>query len=304
MRRSEFEEANEPSRPCGWCCTPRGLDAAVLLGENHCGVKGKTRATMIRNSANAIRNWAEAQADRFGVVAAVVSLFVSLLITVVAVVVVGFFLPFSSVNRDVAVGDAFGAGIFLLAIVAAAVAVLAYVQSSRRPKLETKRWFRSLKDESLISESEFPRDPTSRKFTGRPPDGVASGPTYLVPLEPAVLRLRLENTGQVAAKNVAVLLRLEGIYFDPPPTPDPGSPWSFFPTPRGWKIQWQGGMDRPVYPNGPGRTPSFDLTGMWALSDIEHTGFGAIVTFADDLKKPKEDPLVINAAPSPAPAAP
>jgi hypothetical protein len=253
---------------------------------------------MIHKAADAIRNWTDAQIQRFGVAAAVVSVVVSFLITATAVLVVGFVLPFSSSNRDAAVGDAFAAGIFLLAIVAAAVAVLAYAQASRRPKLETSWVFESLVDGRRISESEFPRDPNSRRFTDRAPDAVIEGPISLVPLEPAVLYLTLDNYGNVAAKNVAVLFRLEGIYFSPAPTVN--RPWSLYPTDLGWKVQWEGGVDRPVYPGVIPRTPRLELTGMWALSEITHTDLGGVFTFADDLKQPDEQSLEINAARSPA----
>jgi hypothetical protein len=61
----------------------------------------------------------------------------ALLITVGALVIV-LLVPPSPANLDVAIGDVFAGGIFLLAVVAAVVAVFSYAQSSRQPMLSTE----------------------------------------------------------------------------------------------------------------------------------------------------------------------
>jgi hypothetical protein len=232
---------------------------------------------------------------RLGLVSAVVSLSVALAITAIALVTV-LLVHFSSADRLIAVGDVFGGGIFLLAVVAAVVAVLAYADSSRRPKLLTAWSFRSLRDGSIVSSAELAADLGIRNFTDPAPT-CACGSGDLVPLEPVKLELRVENHGEVAAKNVAVAFYLEGIYFSPRPAVDPQ--WRFFEKDNGWQIQWESGADRVVYPGAIPRTPSIELTGMWAFSEITHTDWGSVATFADDLKQPGIHPLRIDAASPP-----
>jgi hypothetical protein len=227
-----------------------------------------------------------------GLFVTITLLSVALAITAGALITV-LLVPFSSSNRLNAVAVVFGGGIFLLAFVAAVVAVLAYNESSRRPRLRTEWFFRSLHDGSILS-SEIPRDRRARNFN-EPIPVCGSGAGDLVPLEPVKLQLRVENSGEVAAKNVAVALYLEGIYFSPPPSGDPH--WSFSKKDNGWQVQWEGGVDRPVYPGAIPRTPFIELTGMWAFSEIIHSERGIVATFADDLKEPRMHPLAIDAAP-------
>jgi hypothetical protein len=114
----------------------------------------------------------------------------------------------------------------------------------------------------------------------------------------------VQNDGEVAAKNVAVLFRLEGIYFNPPPKLDRRSTWRFLPgDEKGWRVQWEGGVDRPVYPRL-GRTLGVELTGMWAATRTTHSDWGAVITVTDDLKQPNTQLLQVKAALPPAAAPP
>ncbi len=246
-----------------------------------------------------IRKWAATLLRRFGLLGAVVSLLVAFLITVIALIAVSFFVPFSSNNRNIAVGDAFAAGIFMLAAVAAVVAVLAYYQASQRPILNTTWSFRDLRDGSLVPEGNFPRAAPSVQPVDHDdlPDWL--DPNDLVPLKPSKLGLHVENSGEVSAKNVAVMLNLSGIYFSPAPRVDTGSPWRLYQEDWGCKIQWEGGSDRSVYLGRP-RIPSIALTGMWVLPELGDEP-GEIVTLSD-LTEPEQHDLTISAAPAPAPA--
>lgn len=234
---------------------------------------------------------------RPGLAAAIASLVVASLITIASIVVV-FSMPLSSSNRDVAVGDSFGGGIFLLAVVAAVVAVLAYAESSRRPKLKTRWGFWSAPGSFIWGG--LPTDTARRDFTDIRPASVRDQGD-LVALAPVEFSLAVENDGEVAARNVAVLIRLEGIYFSPVPSLDSGGPWRIIPTPKGTNIQWEGGADRAVYPGEIPRTPSLKLTGLWADTQVTHTDWGEVITFADDLRHPERHPLQIDAALPPTP---
>jgi hypothetical protein len=149
-----------------------------------------------------------------------------------------------------------GGGILLLAAVAAIVAVLAYADSSRRPKLKTALEFRSLRTGELIPSHMIPRDEGVRGFTGDLPRPAAIG--KLVPLEPVNLRVVITNSGEVAGKNVLVVYFLENVFFSPVRLVGPE--WKLSPKVPGWQLQWEGG--RPVFPGELPRGPSIDLTGM------------------------------------------
>ena len=223
-------------------------------------------------------------------VALAVSVLAAFVFTLIAVVVV-FVLPLSSTNKDVAVGDAFAMGTFLLAAFAGVTAVVAYAQASRRPRLKTTWKFLSLRDRSEIG-NKFSRDPGIRDaFQGRLPGSVRA--SDLVPLESVTLRARVVNDGDAAAKEVAIVFFLEGIYFSPPPTLDPRSRWSFEADDEGWKITWEGGTGALIYANIP-RAPTVDLTGMWAVPHIEYTDWSGVLTVADGVKEPEIQPLKLE----------
>lgn len=243
-----------------------------------------------------IRDWTTVLARRASVLGAVMSLLVSLFITTVGLAVV-LLVPFSSSNRDIAVGDVFAGGIFLLAMVAAVVAVLAYAQSSRKPRLATACSFVSLRDGGLLDE--FARAAGIRDFTDPLPASV-SDRGDLVPLEHVRLELVVKNHGQVAANNVLVALYLDGIYFSPHPPTAPGSGWKLFSEEKGSRLQWE--PDRPVHAGSIPRCPSIDLTGMWAAPDMMDPDWRELITAADYLKQPTRGPLRIPAIPLSVPA--
>lgn len=244
--------------------------------------------------AKRIRKWTAARFRRLDLLALLSSIFAAILVTLIALAVV-LFAPFSSANRAVAIGDVFGGGVFLIGTITLVLGVIPYWAASARPELNTSLTFQSLEDESLISEKAFPRDPSDRAFTGPLPASVRDRGD-LVALEPAQLWLRVSNSGRAPANHVEVVLFLEGIYFNPSPALEAGSPWRFFRRETGSQIQWRGGAERPVRPGDIPRVSSVQLSGMWA--DLTHTGFVQIVTFADELR-PYRSAFEINPASKP-----
>jgi hypothetical protein len=195
-------------------------------------------------------------------------------------------------QRLVALGDVFAGGIFLLAVIAAIVSVLAYAESSRRPHLRRSWYFRWADGRNFVNV--LPIDQASERTL--PPLGVVGDP---VPLEPVTLCLRVENDGDAGALNVTVAIYLEGVFFSPPPAQELNSPWRL--VKRGdqgwWQVQWEGRTDRPVYPGDVARTPEIDLSGMWAVPGVEYTGWGSVYTLADGQRQPNCQPLDISIEP-------
>jgi hypothetical protein len=196
-------------------------------------------------------------------------------------------------QRLVALGDVLAGGIFLLALVAGILAVIAYINSSHRPRLKTSWEF--VWPDGTSSVDEIPEDqgPTART----PPAHLPPGVTDPVPLEPVTLRLGIVNDGDAAATNVTVGVYLEGIFFDPPPAPEQNSPWRISnPSSAGWwQVVWAAG-DRVVYQGNVGWTPVIKLSGMWAAPEIPGTAWGSVITLADFLRQPDKQPLHITIA--------
>jgi len=200
-------------------------------------------------------------------------------------------------TRIAAIGDVFAGGIFLFALLAGVVAVLAYADSSRRPRLSIE-WLFEFLDGRIIVGDELVASPSgTRALLGSPPPGLHGDDP--VPLEPVKLRLKVRNIGDVVARNVAIGVLLEGIFFDPPPTADPESRWSFRHSNREgwWQVQFEGGTDWAVYPGPVPRELVVDLTGMWAATSMPNTGWGAVIVAADGLNQPVDTPLCLTICP-------
>lgn len=238
-----------------------------------------------------VRSWAIAVGRRLDIAGLAGCILLAFLGTIVALLVVGFVPILSSANRAVAIGDVFGAGIFLLAFIAAGVSLVAYAQSSRRPETETTWTFRSLRDGAELGRehARVPRDAGVRPpFSG--PSSFLYDAAQLIPLEPVMLDVTIKNSGEISGRYVTVVFFLKGIYFDPMPIPDPGSNWRFIRKNLGTQLQWEGGLNSIVYRGIP-RTPSVELTGMWALAQMADTDWGRVITVADEMKK-REDYLL------------
>src|SRR5436190_11101382 len=166
------------------------------------------------------QEWTIAVGRRVDIVGLGGLILIAFLGTLVALLVVGFVPLLGSANRDVAIGDVFGGGIFLLAFIAAGVSLFAYAQSSRRPRLTTTWSFWLVRDrlEYLGEEDvQFPIDLGARPPFSRPLPPDVDDARELVPLEPVQLRTTITNFGEVSGKYVTVAFFLEGIYFDPDP---------------------------------------------------------------------------------------
>jgi hypothetical protein len=217
-------------------------------------------------------------------------------LTLVALGVVVLFARLNSANEDVAIGDVFGGGLFLLGVIAGALSVVAYLESLHQPELRTELQWRSPGDGNRLSPNQLPRDPGFRAaFAGSLPPGVTAND--LVPLEQLTLAAQINNDGDAAAKNVAVAVYLKGVYFDPPLTAPAGSLWTFDRMDAGWRLKWEGGEAAPIYAGDIPRTPSVQLTGMWVLANNDHTNLGGVATFADALKGHVWQALKVDAAP-------
>jgi hypothetical protein len=234
---------------------------------------------------------------RSGPALATASLLAGLLITGVWLYIVARASFKTADQRLIALGDVFAGGIFLLALIAGILSVIAYVGSSRRPHLQTSWQF--VWRDGTISSTEIPLDQghPPRKLAGALPPGVSG---TAIPLEPVTLTVRMLNDGEVVAMNVTVAFFLEGIFFDPPPAPEPHSQWRIQCRNRTygwWQIHWEGRTDLPIYAGDLPRTVDIELTGMWAAApEIPRTGWGEVVTLADALKKPQHQPLMITIA--------
>jgi hypothetical protein len=145
--------------------------------------------------------------------------------------------PRSSGDQWAAEGAVFAAGAFVLAILATGFAAVAYVNSTLRPRLR-------------ISYATFPgwSQPLILSVTPEYPSGWA---------EIWTLNLRLVNDGAVAARYVAVRLRLQGasLYRSiaaKPSTLAPLDPWKasspMLVNPN--VVRWEGGADAVVHPGG------------------------------------------------------
>lgn len=207
-------------------------------------------------------------------------------------------------QRLIALGDVLTGGIFLLALVAGILSVIAYVNSLHRPTLRTTWEFLWLDGTSSLDQIPADQNPGGRGAPARLPPYVDGVP---VPLEPVILKVTLENDGDAVARNVTVAVYMEGIFFDPPPTPGPDSKWKItnIDNTGWWRVQYNSG-DRVVYPGDTRTSTTIELSGMWAAPRIPSTGWGSVITAEDTLGKAGDQPLNITIArplPATAPAA-
>ena len=277
------------------------LAAGVVLGI--LGLYGLRRWTRWRTSwrfyprlspAYRASGWLSTWRRRPGPAWATASLLVCLLITGVWLGWVALASFETADQRLVALGDVLAGGIFLFALLAGILAVIAYVNSSHRPHLQTSWEFWRLDGTSSVNEIPVDQARKSRRPPTHLPPSVNGAP---VPLEPVTLQLKIKNDGDAVAANVTVAVYLEGIFFDSPPAPEPGSGWRILTVVRTgwWQVQWNG-RDDLVYQGDVPRTPKIELSGMWAAPEIPWTTWGGVVTLADSLRQPSRQPLHITIA--------
>jgi hypothetical protein len=172
------------------------------------------------------------------------------------------------------------AGIFVFAVFAGLVAVLAYADSSRHAVMHVEVLFDDLAGNRLALTLQRDEDRArTLSSTG------ASALGAPIPLRPAILRCRITNSGGAVARNVTVAVFLEGIMFDPDPSTPKDPQWLLRCNSSlgWWQAEWQGGTEKPIYPRTIPRTPTVHLDNMWWV-DVPQTPWGSVMVFADNAK--------------------
>lgn len=139
------------------------------------------------------------------------------------------FPPTDEANQWAAEAAIIGGGALFFAIVATAFAVLAYINSTERPKLRL---------EPSFSWKPTPQPPAPDSIPGRFPDWA--------------LRLRIYNDGPIAARNLAVRVTFSGaVSLVTQPHAGLLAPWQALSPDDPWPTQlwWEGGADAVVHPS-------------------------------------------------------
>jgi hypothetical protein len=133
--------------------------------------------------------------------------------------------PAKGTDQWAALGTLYGAGAFVLALIATALAAIAYINSTEKPLL-------------VLAQTSMP-----------------------VGYQGWFFSLRLENRGPVAARFVAVKLKFNGTRIRLPYGGYPMEPKWTSGRPGGWDLAteafWEGGADAVLHPRWPYQLPSF-----------------------------------------------
>ncbi|HVC03776.1 MAG TPA: hypothetical protein VND88_03795 [Candidatus Acidoferrales bacterium] len=133
---------------------------------------------------------------------------------------------------------------FLLAVVAAFIAAIAYVQSLHRPHLRVTSRLLFFPSIQFGTGDVIPQQVAQAYETG-PGQGPAP---WLVP--PSILRIELLNTGEATARNVVVVARIDGLHMYVNTQSNGWGPAENH-YKDGWiRLQWDGGTDLAVHPGG------------------------------------------------------
>jgi hypothetical protein len=173
----------------------------------------------------------------------------------------------STADRLVAAGDVLVGATLLLAAIAAVVALLAYALSTGAPELQISvRFQRASRDNPEKS------SPNSLEFEAiRLETGVFRKKRF----DRDLVEILLRNVGSYSAKNPAVIVRVNAMFFIPLPTEEPGTDWPEIESvgtsetslligkntlDRGIKaVQWDGGPTYSIHGYSTRRLPNIDF---------------------------------------------